>query len=550
MKQNEIDKLFHDKLADGNFEYKQAYWQNLKPEIAGSKVGAFGLLNGKAILGVAFLFVSIASAAWWFTSQSNSNPEQIAPDSSNAVTIETKSTDPISNINTPTSNTQNTNNNQEESIADETAQQSNKKANEPAVATSTRNNAPLTKSETIKKTVDNKTVKPQEYPKSQIEIRNSRNTDQDGRPTDPITISGEDNFRPTEPASTQVKPAKSEKSIAASNPKNTADDSKSTSAEMDDPQPNDADKASVSATKLPSKKPNLRPNTTQKTQISSKKPNDLVAPKPRKARWQTNLGVEYTQLFAQRSLSTTDANLSRVVDFRDQYELAKTINSTGISVQIERNGWMLNSGVNYTTFREQINYPSTLNVLTGVDNGFWEKIENWSFAVDSNWVIDSIFAGHWNYDTAWSVVYDSTYINQWDSVYTDTEDPELAKNNKIAAISYLEIPLLVGHSFAKGRWIFDLQVGGSIGILTGTSGSVYINNRVDGLQTAGAHRTQFRQYNGALLLRTGVRYALSPEIQATLYPTFRYGVTNAFKSDAIRQKYWGYGLTFGLRYRL
>jgi hypothetical protein len=218
-------------------------------------------------------------------------------------------------------------------------------------------------------------------------------------------------------------------------------------------------------------------------------------------------------------------------------------------VLFERDNWLFSTGVYQTTVNEDINYPGTLNVLTGVDNGFWDVQEIWNYSVDSNWVIAGIYQGYWNYDTAWSLTYDSTYTEQWDSVYTEKEDPDVAANNGRHSMSYIEIPLMAGRSFGGEKLRFEIQAGGAIGILTGTEGSIYINPRLDGLVAPNNHQEQFREWQFNLMLRAGVRYDITPQIQATLFPALRYSLTNALASDGIKQRYLGYGLNIGISYR-
>jgi hypothetical protein len=221
----------------------------------------------------------------------------------------------------------------------------------------------------------------------------------------------------------------------------------------------------------------------------------------------------------------------------------------GLNVQLEMNKWLFNSGVYSVTFHEEIVYPGSLMVNVGIDNSQWQTQDIWSYTVDSTWVIDSIFVGHWRQDTAWTLTVDSLWQEHWDTVATEKEAPELLANNGILSLNYVEVPLWFGRSFGKNQWHIDVQGGLGVGILTGTKGSVYINQRLDGLVSTNFQVEQFSQLNVSGMLRAGIRYEFTEQLQVLFYPTLRYTFTSVFSDAAIRQRYLGYGATVGVVYR-
>jgi len=257
-----------------------------------------------------------------------------------------------------------------------------------------------------------------------------------------------------------------------------------------------------------------------------------------------NLGAEFGYYLLNRSLQSPNNDYT---SFRTEFEDVNNMTTMGLNLQIGYGNWLLNTGVYQTKINESMQYPTNLMINIGVDNGAWNVDEIWSYAVDSNWVIDSIYTGHWRMDTAWALNYDSTYVDQWDSVKTEKEMPELAKNKGPKTLSYLEIPVWFGRSFGSNKIAFDVQGGFALGFLTQTSGTKYINNNLTGLSELGVE--QYNKLLFSVMLRTGIRFEIMPRWEAGLYPSLRYTLNSAVKTEGIKQRYFSYGLNLGLSYR-
>ena len=525
MKENKIDKLFRDKLAKGDFAYKEAYWQHVEKALPTGKVAAASWFTGKYLLGALLALASAGTITWWLITDSGTPAITIEDQPGTNQPEQTDHYEP--NHIAPNGIVS-----EDEITTTEEGKSANEALEQHAIATT--KNAVNTRNDEETATSGIKT---------DAGINSAVNTATSEKVTNQTAISAGNETTPYLIEEENMAAKASAISAAASNPPLNSESNNTSN------QAAETTTVEKQSSLFASRKTPTITNPTFKNDIESSNKPAIIRPQQTLKKWQTSVGLEYSYLFINRSLSTSNADLENYVTFRNQFENPNSANSLGLSLQFERRGWLFNTGVNLTQFNEEINYPTTLNVLTGIDNGSWNVKQNWSYAVDSNWVIDSIFAGHWSYDTAWSVTYDSTWASQWDSVYAEKEDPNIAQNNRITSLSYLEVPLLFGKSFGKNRLYFDIQVGGAFGILTGTSGSVYINKRVDGLLTAEMHLEQFRRFNASVLVRTGIRYSITPQIQAAFYPTLRYTLTNVFNSEAISQRYFGYGLTLGLRYQ-
>ena len=258
------------------------------------------------------------------------------------------------------------------------------------------------------------------------------------------------------------------------------------------------------------------------------------------------LGADYSFLFASRILNGENSNY---INFRKSNENPQHINSIGINAQVGYKNWLFNTGIYQTTIKEDIQYPSMLMVNVGVDNGVWNPYDVWTYELDSNWVVDSIYVGHWQQDTTWNVTQDSIYIAQWDTVQTEKEDPEIAKNNGSHTLTYVEVPLWFGRSFGAKRFTFDVQGGFAVGFLTTTNSVRYINTKLDGLVAVQTQKDQFQKVLFSAMLRAGVRFEIAPRWQAGVYPTLRYNLNSALNLNGVKQNYLGYGFNIGLSYR-
>jgi hypothetical protein len=537
---NNIDKLFKEKLGTGNFTYQPGYWTNAEKLITAQTAKAGGLfgLGIKTIWLIALPIAAGLTTLVWLAATST-NEQQAAP---------TYQEQRI--VNTP--------------VPENT--QPNNPAPNDAVLTpivTTEPSTPVSENEKIHL----KDAEPSSVASAEVQAVAPAN------PSDIISEANEQNNR----AITELNPFRAERtphqSVAkasqaseqgaaavAMTSKTERDEVEMSDQKMVAPAvsnettPQEVAQVSREEMALSDQKENApnalnqSPALTADKKVDDEEKAPIILPHQKNKTWLISAGVEYSYFFANRYLSGTAANTD-YVDFRNKYEQARNITSIGANVLLERNNWLLSTGVYQSTINEDINYPNTLSVLTGVDNGTWNVQEIWSYSVDSNWAILGINQGGWNYDTSWTRTFDSTYVEQWDSVYTEKEDPEVAANNGRHSMSYIEIPLLAGRSFGGEKLRFEVQAGGAVGILTGTEGSIYINPGLDGLVAQNNHQEQFREWQFNLLLRAGIRYDITPQIQARLFPSLRYSLTNALKSDAVKQRYLGYGINLGVSYR-
>lgn len=549
MKDNKVDKAFKEGLQGGKMPYSDSYWAQMeslipasapatKPAPAAKILGAQGFRLAAWVLGIAmagtasYFWLSGITAEVALPSQTNQNQEfegQVAqPTIENAKVIESPKTEIENNqaitegeaspkANTTTNNT---------AIKEEKAVSvATLNENPTKVSTTSAGSASIVAdqpSQSVNESlVENNDVVLPTTNKTESEIEGS------------TEIAAATIVQQTQKTNTSTEITKSGNDQSANAEEKTGEQNR------------------VVASQEASTSKEVTPDVVEATAASA--PEVAAAPiilphqKGKKLLW--SAGVDYQYMLLNRSLSTTNARLTDYVDFRAYHENPSYQSSVGINVQLETGNWLFNSGVYKTTYHEDINYPNTLLVDVGVDNSYWQTQDIWNYTVDSAWVIDSIFVGHWQRDTAWSLTVDSLWQEQWDTVATEKEAPEMAPNNGVFALSYVEIPLWFGRSFGKNNFHFDVQGGIGLGILSGTKGSLYINQNVDGLVSTAYQLEQFSRLNMSGMLRAGIRYEFTEQLQAVLYPTLRYTFTSVFSDAAIRQRYLGYGVTVGVLYR-
>lgn len=517
MKENRIDKLFKETLSNGNFDYKEAYWQDVNKRLTNQQaVTKTGLtIKTKVLIGFGIGIFVAGTAFFWnnlIPQQKETTSPQQEQKSSTPYTSFSKDTISKSIVKSPI--------NVEEPLKDEPQIRNEK--------TESMNSARKSISDQINN-VEVLDVKSNTEGQSNRTSFMPENSSTDGNKS--IGDSKKTAPTTTTPQQENLQHVSNKTAIIDS-------------AIVHLPQQEEQEQ--VVETKEESLHTTITTNESTGTKMAGVE--DIILPHQKNKRWLISAGLDFSMLLSERRLFGDD-HLSTLIEFRNKYEQAQRITSIGAQILFERNKWLFSTGINQTIFAENINYPSTLNVLTGVDNSQWQVQENWSYSVDSNWVITGIYQGNWQYDTTWAVTYDSTYMERWDSIFTEKENFAVTTNNGQHSISYLEIPFLVGRSFGDDRLRFELQAGGLAGILTGTTGSVYINRRLDDLNARAVHQAQFRDWQFSLLLRAGIRFDITPQIQTTFFPTIRYSLLNTLKGDAIRQRYLGYGINLGLLYR-
>ena len=259
-------------------------------------------------------------------------------------------------------------------------------------------------------------------------------------------------------------------------------------------------------------------------------------------------GFETGVFSATRNLKALDADCEDYVLKRNSEESMKPSYYFGLNFgqQINKFNWQV--GLNYSVYQENIAYNNEVLGLDFLDNGYWNQFNSIDTSVSSKWVIDSIFVGHWEFDTTFTNSIDSNYVEQWDTTVAVKLDSTIELNNGVHNLSYFEVPLFVGYTFGKDKWLFDVQSGVSVGFLSGSRGSRYIDKSLGGLVEQSTALEQFNKVIWKAHFRVGVRYSLN-NWDIGLYPHYSYTLNNVLNSDKVDQRYGNLGISLGVYYK-
>jgi len=261
------------------------------------------------------------------------------------------------------------------------------------------------------------------------------------------------------------------------------------------------------------------------------------------------VGFEIGVFSTSRTLKALDVDCENYIAKRNSQETMKPSYSFGLTFgqQIHKLNWQV--GLNYALYQENISYNNEVVGLDFIDNGYWNQFNTTDTALSSQWVIDSIFVGHWDFDTTFTNSVDSNYVEQWDTITAIKLDSTIEQNNGVHNLSYFEVPLFLGYTFGKDRWLFDVQPGVSIGILSGSRGSRYIDKSLTALVDPSSSLEQFNKIIWKAHFRVGVRYSLQ-NWEIGLYPHYSYTLNNVLNSKKVDQRFGNLGLSLGVYYKL
>lgn len=261
------------------------------------------------------------------------------------------------------------------------------------------------------------------------------------------------------------------------------------------------------------------------------------------------IGFESGLFSTTRTLKALDPNYEDYVVKRNSQETMRPSYYFGLNFGQQINNFNWQIGLNYSTYQENISYNNEVLGLDVLDNGYWNQFNSIDTSVSSKWVIDSIFVGHWEFDTTYTNSIDSNYVEQWDTTVAVKLDSTIEQNNGVHNLSYFEVPIFLGYTFGKDKWFFDVQPGVSIGFLSGSRGSRYINKSLEGLVEQSSSLEQFNKVIWKAHFRVGVRYSMQ-KCDVGIYPHYSYTLNNVLNSTKVDQRYGNLGVSLGVYYKL
>ncbi len=204
--------------------------------------------------------------------------------------------------------------------------------------------------------------------------------------------------------------------------------------------------------------------------------------------------------------------------------------AVGGDIQIHLKNWFIQTGINYSVYRNNKNYNYNYQLLDSANSYF-------------------------NYDTVWVWIYDPPNLEYpvmvgidttWVPVYKDIN----VYNRGTNQWSYLEIPILVGYQFNYRKFDFEIATGISIGFLMNYSGSLPHFPDVEGMDNIDKLDNNINRTMYNYLLQLGMIYNFSKKWSILTQPYFKQNLQSVFDNKyPVNQRFSAVGLNVGLRVR-
>lgn len=226
-----------------------------------------------------------------------------------------------------------------------------------------------------------------------------------------------------------------------------------------------------------------------------------------------------------------------LIDQRKESEKPIFTTPTGIGLDyfIDKN-WTVGVGVGWAEYGEDVDY-TIYNVSSTFDSvsfdGRNDSPSNYPniVSIDSIRVIDTVNQGHWNYNLVYRK--DDSTANYYQGKNT---------------FRFIEVPLTVGYRFGSGRLKPWVKAGVILGLPVEASYTYPQFGTGEFSQESGTSKLAAVQYSG--LVQLGVDAYLSRSLSLRINALGSYQLNAVLSDDAIRQRYYRLGLSFGLAYNL
>lgn len=252
----------------------------------------------------------------------------------------------------------------------------------------------------------------------------------------------------------------------------------------------------------------------------------------------------YTGMQVVNKKIKSDPILTEYADIRNTSE--KKINTVyfGINLTVEKNDFLLQTGMEYNTIGEYNNYEAKSKQWLKSDENVWDVYNKQIIKVDTVFHFGLV-----NYNQTIVNVKDSTLLTISDSVFAYHTDSNIVKANGKTAISYLELPLMIGYQLKFGKAAVSPFAGITVGYLI-TSNGMYINKTMTGIEEiSGGNLINTISFNYQLQLQ--LSYTINNNLMLVITPHYRNNMLSvSSKSSGISTKYSAFGTSFGLSYKL
>lgn len=219
-------------------------------------------------------------------------------------------------------------------------------------------------------------------------------------------------------------------------------------------------------------------------------------------------------------------NYSENIKARTNSESTINILSPELELRFDCKHFFLQTGLNLMTYGEKTNYSLTKSFQTINSINYWKDT---LIFTGGNWKYDSVFAT--TYDTINGL---QTQKQQYSNYY-----------------KYLEIPILIGHTFMLKRFSFDISTGISTGILIEANAQILNSDNNSIIEIKDKNSPMTNQIMLNYLFRFACRYNVTNNLSMFIRSSSKINALNIFDSNnyQVNQKYNAFGIGLGVTYK-
>jgi hypothetical protein len=285
--------------------------------------------------------------------------------------------------------------------------------------------------------------------------------------------------------------------------------------------------------------------------IRNETSSNIPAPLPSLENTGSTTKLEFTlELYTEPSytgqkLGSRTPNSDAYFNYRKENENSFLGINWGLEGRVARKNIFAQSGIRSAVFGSNASYPFSSTTVDTSRSHLEIKL-NYQWIFDTTWV--------WIQDSNILIqvpVLDSSLLIRYDSAWISLSDTSYSKRNDKSQLRYryVEIPLLVGYRFGKGKLETQFSGGVALGFLSGIKGNIATSD-FSSTMPANRQNIPFNRPLLSLLLRIGCTYQLNHNFGIFSRAAFRYTPRPVFgTSYPLYQRYYSAGLQFGIRFR-
>jgi len=242
-----------------------------------------------------------------------------------------------------------------------------------------------------------------------------------------------------------------------------------------------------------------------------------------KKNW-VSIGLYVATAYTVSTLKADDG-YQDYLKYRKDHESPAISVCGGLNVRVNIGNGFIQTGLEYSEYRQYRNYNNSFQAFDSL-NSYYRTDTIWGWVFDPPDVGKPIILG---YDTVFVPVYNTTNegYNRW---------------------QYLEIPLIGGYRFNKGRVGFEAATGFSCSFLLDAGGNVPHLTDKNRFTELSDLKDEMNKYLFNYILQLGFTYHITPAWSFNIFPFYKQNLNSVFKNNyPVDQKFRSFGINFGLK---